>query len=318
VFEAAAAARCTRLVYTSSVAAYGFDSEMADRITEEVEPRGTDRFYYSAQKAELETLLLETLAGSDVDSYIFRPVIVAGPDALLLRDSIMRSFQIGGRGELSRAALRAIPLAAPILPDPGVPIQLVHHDDVARALVAAIEGHGTPGIYNLAAPDPVSLSEIAHEFGWRALPIPRALVPIGADLIERLQDRLPQDLQWINAMRKPTLLDTSKGQRELGWYPRHSARATLRETAIASKMSEHAGAALGASAAVVQELQPPGRQSRRTGVVGGKHVRSRFGDKRVMRIVGMGAVLADPLGAGLARRAPSPSSRPSAPRVRCS
>jgi nucleoside-diphosphate-sugar epimerase len=47
----AAANRCKRLVYTSSVAAYGFDSEMPDRITEDVEPRGTDPFYYSAQKA---------------------------------------------------------------------------------------------------------------------------------------------------------------------------------------------------------------------------------------------------------------------------
>jgi nucleoside-diphosphate-sugar epimerase len=104
--------------------------------------------------------------------------------------------------------------------------------------VAAIEGRGRPGIYNLAASDPVSLSEVAEEFGWRGLPIPRVLVPIGAGLIERFQDRLPQDLQWINAMRKPALLDASKSRRELGWCPRHSARATLRETAIAARKSE--------------------------------------------------------------------------------
>ena len=40
---------------------------------------------------------------------------------------------------------------APVLPDFGVPLQLVHAEDVAQALVAAVLGRGEPGIYNLAA-----------------------------------------------------------------------------------------------------------------------------------------------------------------------
>src|SRR3954452_11127996 len=51
VFEATAASGARRLVYTSSVAAYGFP-ERGHVLTEADEPRGTDSFYYSAQKAE--------------------------------------------------------------------------------------------------------------------------------------------------------------------------------------------------------------------------------------------------------------------------
>ena len=54
VFEAAVDAGAQRLVYTSSVAAYGFHDDNPDVLTEDVPPRGTRDFYYSAQKAELE------------------------------------------------------------------------------------------------------------------------------------------------------------------------------------------------------------------------------------------------------------------------
>ena len=235
VFEAAAAG-IERFVYTSSVAAYGFSEDLPEHVDETVPPRGTEAFYYSAQKAELEALLHATLDDASVDAYIFRPVVVAGPDALLLVDSIAKSFQLGGRFPVERQLVKALPWLRPMLPDPGVAMQLVHHEDVADALVAAIEGRGAPGVYNLAAPDPVSLSEVARALGWRPLPIPSRAVPVAAAAIERLQRFLPQDLAWINAMRKPLILDTTKARTEFGWRPHHSAHSTLRETAIAARI----------------------------------------------------------------------------------
>src|SRR6187549_1596639 len=64
VFEATAAAGAKRLVYTSSVAAYGFHAGAPALLTEEVPVRGTDRHPYSAHKAAVEALLAECLAGS--------------------------------------------------------------------------------------------------------------------------------------------------------------------------------------------------------------------------------------------------------------
>ncbi len=88
VFRAAVNSGAKRLVYTSSVAAYGFHDDNPVPLTEDVPTRGTDEFPYSAQKAELETVLKEATFGKDTDVYVFRPCIVAGPDAQMLIDAI--------------------------------------------------------------------------------------------------------------------------------------------------------------------------------------------------------------------------------------
>ena len=53
------------------------------------------------------------------------------------------------------------------------------------------------------------------------------------DLAEVFEARLfcPRaELRWLNVLRKPVLMDTTKARRELGWRPRHDAEETLRET----------------------------------------------------------------------------------------
>ena len=152
VFEAAVAAGAKRLVYASSVAAYGFHRDNPQPLTEEVPARGSAAHYYSAQKAEVEALLAATLAGAATDAYVFRPCIVAGPQAPLLIYSLPYT-QISERlpGPVL-SLLDGVPILKPVLPDPGVPFQLVHHDDVASAMRAAVLGRGAPGAYNLAEP----------------------------------------------------------------------------------------------------------------------------------------------------------------------
>lgn len=121
VFRATARAGVQRLVYTSSVAAYGFHTENPQPLTEEVPARGTDAHYYSAQKAEVEQLLQRALYGSDTQAYVLRPCIVAGPDAPLLIEN-MPYTQMSER--LPPAVLRlleGVPILRPVLPDPGVP-----------------------------------------------------------------------------------------------------------------------------------------------------------------------------------------------------
>ena len=235
VFEATVEAGIERLVYTSSVAAYGFHPENPELVTEELEPRGTDEFYYSAQKAELEQLLGGILAGTGTEAYVFRPCIVSGPDALMLVENVARQFQLGGRLPLLKHVYRRLPLVKPALPDAGVPMQLVHHDDVASALVAAIEGRRQPGVYNLAAEDALAIRDLAAELGWYTLPVPDVAVQATAELVSRLSSLLPAEFAWVNAMRAPVVMDTSKARRELGWRPEHSARETLRETVSSAR-----------------------------------------------------------------------------------
>jgi UDP-glucose 4-epimerase len=243
VFEAAVAARARRLVYASSVAAYGFHADNPALLTEEVPPRGTERHYYAAQKAKLEGALHEVLADSATDSYVFRPSIVAGGDALALVQNIpyvalfelVRRYQNPLTGALLDAMER-FPNLKPVLPDPGTPFQLVHHDDVADAFLAAVLGRGEPGVYNLAAPPPITVRELAAELGWYSFPVPASAVDGLAELVARLP-LLPAQAQWIETLRQPVLMDTTKAREKLGWSPRHDGRDTLREMVQAARVA---------------------------------------------------------------------------------
>lgn len=234
VFEVAAASGVERLVYASSVAAYGFHPENPQPLTEEVPARGSESFYYSAQKAELELSLDEVLLGSSVDAYVFRPCIVAGPRATMLIEKTVEAARLGDPIPVARRALARLPLAKPVLPDPGVPIQLVHHDDVARALTAAITGVGEPGAYNLAGKGEISIADIARALGWRSVPVPGPAVGLGAGLARRFAFATPQ-LEWVTAVRTPVLMDAGKARRELDWEPRFDAEETLLQTAVAAR-----------------------------------------------------------------------------------
>jgi UDP-glucose 4-epimerase len=235
VFEAAVGAGVKRIVYASSVAAYGFHSDNPRPLTEDVPARGTASHYYSAQKAEVEGMLADALYGSATAAYVFRPCIVAGPDAPLLIDSLPYT-QISERlpGPVL-SLLDGLPILRPVLPDPGVPFQLVHHDDVASAMRAAVIGRGTPGIYNLAAAGELTVKQLAEELGWYSIPVPELAVDAVAEMIGRL-GFLPAQAQWIAAFREPVIMSTKKVRRELRWRPRHDALATLRETITATRL----------------------------------------------------------------------------------
>lgn len=227
VFEATvAAARPRRLVYTSSVAAYGYHAANPVPLTEDVPVRGSAEHYYSAQKAACERLLAEVTEGSGLEVYVLRPCIVAGEEATVLVRN-MPWKQVAERMPAPvRYALGAVPGLRPVIPDPGVTFQLVHHDDVAAAVREAACGSGPPGAYNLAADGEVTLAEFARAVGAYSVPVPHALVGLTADLAENVP-YLPARAEWIHAFRYPMLMDTAKARRDLGWTPRHTAGETL-------------------------------------------------------------------------------------------
>lgn len=228
VFEATVAAEVPRLVYTSSVAAYGYHDDVEGALTEDMPARGTEHHAYSHQKAEVERVLDAALAGGRTDAWIFRPCIVAGPDAPALLDQLPYVRLEEKVPSTLAQSLSRIPGVRPVLPDHGIPFQLVHHDDVATALVAAVLDRGKPGIYNLAAEGEITLSDLAAELGWHSVPIPKQAVGLGATILQRLP-ALSVEAGWLEALRAPMLMDTQRARRELGWEPEHDARATLRE-----------------------------------------------------------------------------------------
>jgi UDP-glucose 4-epimerase len=228
VFEVTVAAGISRLVYTSSVAAYGYHQDVEGALTEDMPARGTDRHAYSHQKAAVERVLLEALGGSATDAYVFRPCVVAGPDATALLDQLPYMRVEGRIPSMVRRVIGWLPGVKPVLPDHGVPFQLVHHDDVASALVAAVLGRGAPGIYNLAGDGELTISDLARELGWHAVRIPKSTVDVSAGLLARVPP-LAVPAGWLQAVRVPMLMDCARARRELGWEPAYDSRATLRD-----------------------------------------------------------------------------------------
>jgi UDP-glucose 4-epimerase len=229
VFEAAVESGAERICYASSVAAYGFHDDNPDWLTEDVPPRGTPAMPYSAQKAEVEKELGQVLLKTErTAAWIFRPCIVAGPTA----DTFLRQlpyFQIGERlPEPVRRFLEGMPALKPVIPDAGPSFQLVHEDDVASAFVAGALGRGSPGPYNLAARGRLTLGDVAAALGWYSFPLPDAAVEATAEVVTRLPG-LPAEVSWLQAARKPVWMRTTRAQKELGWKPKHTARATLKQ-----------------------------------------------------------------------------------------
>lgn len=230
VFEATVAAeRPRRLVYTSSVAAYGYHPDNPVPLTEDVPARGSAEHYYSAQKAACEALLTDVTAGSPLEVFVLRPCIVAGPNATALADA-MPWNQLPAP---VRAVVGAVPVLKPVVPDPGIPLQLVHHDDVASAIALTATTPAPPGAYNLAGDGTVTVSDVAKALGGRPVRVPAVAATAASAAISRVP-KVPSMLEWLHTARTSVVMDTTKARTQLGWRPLYSSADTLE--ALASSL----------------------------------------------------------------------------------
>ncbi len=223
VFEATVAAqRPRRLVYTSSVAAYGYHSDNPVPITEEVPTRGSPEHYYSEQKAACEATLTEVTSGTTLAVFVLRPCIVAGPRAPALAEAMPWNQLPGAVRKLTQA----LPVLKPPFPDPGTPLQLVHHDDVAAAIALAATTSAAPGAFNLAGDGVLSMSDVGAALGARPVPVPRLVMSAASEVVARLPF-VPSALEWLHVGRTSVVMDTTKAKSQLGWTPKYTAAETL-------------------------------------------------------------------------------------------
>lgn len=234
VFEATVAAeRPRRLVYTSSVAAYGYHSDNPVPLTEQTPVRGSAEHYYSEQKAACEAVLAETTDGTSLEVFVLRPCIVAGPKATALADAMPWNSLPAAL----RSATKAVSVLKPPFPDPGTPMQLIHHDDVAAAIALTASTSAPAGIYNIAGDGEVSLSDVAMALGARPVRVPAVTATIASAVIARLPF-LPSSTEWLHATRTSVVMDIGKAKSVLGWAPRYTAAETLQAMASTVAQSE--------------------------------------------------------------------------------
>ncbi|HUH91686.1 MAG TPA: NAD-dependent epimerase/dehydratase family protein [Casimicrobiaceae bacterium] len=189
---AARGAGVPRIVHLSSAAVYGPGTDLVEGSPLAPLPR----FHYARQKVAVERWIGRELPHAAV----LRPTVILGPHALpLLRRLIASPFYVR-------------------LPDPQPRLQCVHEDDVAEAIVAALE-RGASGPFNLAAPGSFSLRELVRWHHPDAPGVPLGLFRSGVRLAW-LATGWGGETGWIDGLDATVTLDCRRVEETLGWRPR--------------------------------------------------------------------------------------------------
>lgn len=195
-----------RLVYLSSMAAAGPSLERP------VGPFDTPRPLTAYGESKLAGEAAALAGADDVEVVILRPPAVYGPGD---RD-LLTFFRLAARGLL------------PVPTGPDRPVQLIHVDDLAEALIRAAGVPGAHGVYHVADPGGYPWVHVANlvadSVGVRArvVRVPGGMVRAAAALVEGAAGMMGK-ASIFNRDKARELLapgwlcDTTRAERELGF-----------------------------------------------------------------------------------------------------
>jgi nucleoside-diphosphate-sugar epimerase len=202
VFHAARRAGVGRLVHLSSAAVYGGGVHLG----EEAPLAPLPHFLYARHKAHLEQLLE-----------------IEFPECVRLRAHVI----LGRNAQPLLRQLLNFPCYL-ALPEPQPRLQCVHGDDVARAVLLALE-RDVSGPFNLAVEDSFSYRDLIRSRHRLAIPLPPAAARAGLGLAWRFWG-WGGEPAWIEGLTRTLLLNCRRAAVELDWKSRYSAAAVLAAT----------------------------------------------------------------------------------------
>lgn len=221
VFAAAADAGVGGLVHASSIGAYSLGPK--DRAVDESWPTdGIASSFYSRHKAAVERILDDfEQANPGVRSVRLRPgLIFKAESATEIRRLFIGPFLPSP--VLRPRFVRAVPAIRRLR------LQAVHADDIAQAYTLAVVDDRANGAYNVAAEPVIDAASLAAELHAVKVPLPAGVVRALADVTWRLRLQ-PTPPGWLDMGLGVPIMDTRRVRRELGWSPRRSSLAALRE-----------------------------------------------------------------------------------------
>lgn len=216
VLECAARFGVKKLIVLSSANVYGPSPDNSNFLSEEAPLMAASRFPSVRDLIEVDMLAHGFFwRQPSVETVVLRPVHIVGPT-------------------IKNAPSNYLRLKRPMTLlgfDPMV--QLIHMQDVGRALVAALRP-GLKGVYNVTGPGEVPLSACFKELGARPLPVPH---PLARGLVStlfryRLAGYPPEELDHIQFL---CMVDGGRWRKEAHWTPDFSMRETIR--AVLSDLS---------------------------------------------------------------------------------
>ncbi|MGH3699103.1 MAG: NAD-dependent epimerase/dehydratase family protein [Pseudonocardiaceae bacterium] len=221
VFQAAASAGVSAVIYASSVGAYSAGPK--DHPVDESWPtNGVPTCTYSREKAYVERIL-DTFESRHPQTRVVR----LRPGFVFKRAAASGIRRLFAGPFLPTPLLhpRFIPLV-PRLPE--LLFQAVHSLDVGQAFALATLNHEASGAFNLAADPALGSGELADLLGARTVPLPAWILRQLAALAWRAR-LVPTEPGMVDLLLTLPLMDTSRARDELGWQPTHSAADALLE-----------------------------------------------------------------------------------------
>ena len=210
VLAACVEAGVTRIVVSSSGAAYGYHADSPAWIDETVPARGSDEFPYSKHKRLVEEMLAAYREDHpSLTQTVFRIGTILGPT---VNNQITALWN--GNRVLHIAGSDS-------------PFVFIWVDDVAAAMVRAATG-GPAGIYNVAGDGALTVPEIAARIGKPLLTFPAwaltAALWLGRSL--RLTEHGPEKVRFL---RYRPVLANDRLKREFGFIPTRTSREAFEE-----------------------------------------------------------------------------------------
>ena len=210
VLAACVEAGVTRIVVSSSGAAYGYHADSPAWIDETMPARGSDEFPYSKHKRLVEEMLAAYREDHpSLTQTVFRIGTILGPT---VNNQITALWN--GNRVLHIAGSDS-------------PFVFIWVDDVAAAMVRAATG-GPAGIYNVAGDGALTVPEIAARIGKPLLTVPAWALTgalwLGRSL--RLTEHGPEKVRFL---RYRPVLANDRLKREFGFTPTRTSREAFEE-----------------------------------------------------------------------------------------
>lgn len=197
-----------KLVLLSSATLYGPSATSGNYVGEEAPLLAAGAVPDLADDISLDMMVQSFFwKRPETETVILRPVHIVGP-------------------HIDNLPTRYLKLArAPKLLGFDPMIQLVHEDDVVRALELAL-APGVRGVFNVTGQTQAPLSRLFRARGITALPVPGPLLEatLARAAALRLTDIPPGELQFL---RYSCLVDGARARGELGFQPRLTLTDTL-------------------------------------------------------------------------------------------
>jgi UDP-glucose 4-epimerase len=205
ILEACEAAKATRLIVTSSGAAYGYHPDNPDWLDENDPLRGNDEFEYSKHKRIVEDMLARWREERpELRQIVFRPGTVVGPDVHSpVTDLFEKPVILGIMGSDS-------------------PFVFIWDQDLVACLVDAVFSDKV-GVYNQAGDGALTPREIAKILKKPYVPLPASLVKsiLWALKSLGLTENGPERVSFL---RYRPVLSNRRLKEEYGYIPKLSSR----------------------------------------------------------------------------------------------